>query len=443
MTRPAGRVSWSLRNVLLLRILLQGWWLPLAALLVSATAILLLGGSAFIGTIAAVTMVMSFAGFWVGTGTANLRNWPAATLVPGYSRGLFTATLVFLGVVLSAWAAVCCLVGNPGVLLGPGLLVGSVVALCLVPFRHYAQFFGAAIVSLPVLLAGAVLALGARKGWYDGTYEVLTKPASQAAALAAAGLALWVLRRVIDSPVRTGPPKPPATGNFRVQPSGLPITPVSDSLQTRWVKLIWGSTGLVGLALLLRLSGAPSLYSTIGFIIPWGCLVLYGGVFQLHHVPRGLSLSVVSQHRRLACGTGATGNRHHPPACVRLASGGTRRRHRPHVRHRGPGHAPRRSADRPDLRFDHACHRPGRRRTTAHRALDLAVLVQRRPPWHLDCREWVGSLGTGRRRLFRTGSRRARKCLRRSVSGHQDVVTSGGDGVRRGRCGACAPWCRR
>ena len=269
---------------LLLRVMLRGWWFLLAVWAGFSTLILLLGGRAFISSSAAGALVMCFAGLVVGVGIANLRNWSGATLVPGYPRGLFAATLVVLAVAWSACAAVCVLAGNPVPMPGPALLVGSIVALCLVPLRHYAQFVAALIFFLPVLLTGSALALGARMGWHDGTYPVLAKPSVQVASLTVAGLALWMLRRVVDSPISTAPPRPPATGRIPVQPSGVPVTPVTHRLPAHWVKLVAGSAALVGLALLLRLSDAAPFWSTMGFMIPWGSLMVSAGIQQLHHV---------------------------------------------------------------------------------------------------------------------------------------------------------------
>ena len=282
--RPSGSVPWSVRVVLLLGILLRGWWLHAAVLAVFPAPILLVGGRAFIDTFAAVAVVMSFAGVFVGVGAANLRNWPGATLVPGYLHGLFAATLFILGIAWSAWAAVCVLAGNPVPFLGPGLLVGLVVALCVVPLRHYAQFFAGLIFLMPVLVTGSALALGTRVGWYDANHELLAKPWVQVVAFAAAGMVLWMLWWIIRSPIRAGPTRPPATGSIPVQPSGLPAAPASDRLPIGWVTVLWGSAALVGLALLLRLSDPAPFWSTMGFLFPWGILAHYGGVYQLHHV---------------------------------------------------------------------------------------------------------------------------------------------------------------
>ena len=273
-----------MRAVLLLGVMLRGWWFLLSVLAVFSTVVLLLGGRAFIDTGAAGALVMCCAGTFVGVGTANLRNWSGATLVPGYGRGLFAATLVLLVVALSAWAAVGVLAGYRVPMPGFPFLIGSIITLCLVPLRHSAQPVAALIFFLPVLMTGSVLALGARTGWHDGGYEALAKPSVQAASVAVAGLALWMLWRVIDSPISTAPPRPPATRSIPVQPSGMPVTPLIHRQPGHWLKVVAGTAALVGLALLLRLSDATPFWSMMGFMVPWGSLMVYGGIFQLHHV---------------------------------------------------------------------------------------------------------------------------------------------------------------
>ena len=272
-----------MRVVFLLRAMLRGRWLLLAVFAGFSTLVLLLGGRAFIDTGAAGALVMCCAGMFVGVGTANLRNWCGATLVPRYGRGLFAATLVFLAVTLSAWVAVGVLAGHRVPIPGFAFLVGSVITLCLVPLRHYAPV-AAFVYFLPVLMTGSVLALGARGGWPHGGYEALAKPSVQAASVAVAGLALWMLWRVIDSPISTAPPRPPAIGRVPVQQSGVPVTPVTLRFPALSVKLVAGSAALVGLALLLRLSDAGSFWSTMAFMLPWGSLIFSAGIHQLHHV---------------------------------------------------------------------------------------------------------------------------------------------------------------
>ena len=221
--------------------------------------------------------VMCFAGQFVGTGVGNLRNWPGATLTPGYSRGLFTASLVALSIAVVAWGMVFAAAGNPEPALGPGLLAGSLVALGFVRFAHSPPLLVVSLLFVQGLFLGAiVVVLATALGQEAEVFKALSNPWVNAGSLVGTGIALWALWRVINSPVpvaRSGMPR----GATFPRISGLP-TRRGPRQPFRWIETVLGSAAIVGLAVLLRLWEPSTFVGTLLFIFPWIGAV-FGDVF--------------------------------------------------------------------------------------------------------------------------------------------------------------------
>ena len=268
--------------VLLVRMNMLRSWAPLLG--ISPFLAILLGlASPIFASNVILLAVMCFAGQFVGTGVGNLRNWPGAILVPGYARGLFTASLVTLTIAALAWGVVFTAAGNPKPALGPGLLAGSLVALGFVRFAHSPQVLVASLLFLyGLLLGGIIVVLATTLTQVDDVFMALSNPWANAGSLVGTGIALGALWRVINSPIPGVRPDIPS-GAGPLQPSGITTTRGRHQ-PPRWVQTAFGSAAIVGLAALLRLWEPSTFVGTLLFMFPWMGAVFVGAFGSLGHL---------------------------------------------------------------------------------------------------------------------------------------------------------------
>lgn len=259
---------------LLVRMNMLRSWAPLLGIAPFLAILLGLASPVFASNNVILLAVMCFAGQFVGTGVGNLRNWPGAILVPGYSRGLFTASLVTLTVAALAWGVVVTAAGNARPALGPGLLAGSLVALGFVRSAHSPPLSAVSLLFLyGLFFGGIVIVMAPALGHEDDVFNVLSNPWANVGSLVGTGIVLRALWRVIDSPVPAARPGIPR-GAIPQQPSGLATTR-GLRRSPRWVQTAFGSAAIVGLAGLLRLWEPSNFVVTLLFLFPW-----FGAVFS-------------------------------------------------------------------------------------------------------------------------------------------------------------------
>ena len=132
--------------------------------------------------------------------TKDLGNWPNRTLVPGYSKTLFQMVLVCLLLIPLACGSLWTALGNPPPPFGPGLLWGTIMALCVLRTA-------VSPVVLTTNLAGIIglgfyLIWAAKQQVHPEVFESLTDLRLQFSTLALAALALLHIRRRLNAPLR-------------------------------------------------------------------------------------------------------------------------------------------------------------------------------------------------------------------------------------------------
>ena len=279
-----------------LRAVLGRWW-QLVGFLPFVVYVVVLGGPAVANGIA--VWLMGIAGWFAGVFARDLGNWPNRTLVPGYSKTLFHMVLVSLLLIPLACASLWMALGNPPPPFGPGLLWGTIMALCVIRTAVSPAVLSTNLAGIIGL--GFYLIWAAKQHIHPVAFESLTDWRLQFPTLALAALALYYIWRRLKAPLRATTRDFEAEGREPLYSKLFGLMAGPRARVWREVVVTLPLVVLAGLLVLLVHTGITTYHVWIVFVL--ACLVysLARVVVRLAtiHVPlRLLWLSGAAETRR-------------------------------------------------------------------------------------------------------------------------------------------------